>query len=224
MNVSALLLMMVGNCQRKGRSQRGKECQSYFPQIFSISCPRSSPIFCSRSCRARKSERKSTEQGGEKKKENKRKQFDEEGRGGGEAKRRQSSALTSAPASLSVSGRKCRQRGHVFSLTAGACVTGVGNAATRPNAPMLPVGFWLVRDVVTVVHLGPRPLMWPNDFSCEAAEPTHWTSPSRLFNLWFVSLRKRRSVSCGRSTRSRQNQHYGGRGSSERCDTRKHAK
>lgn len=68
-NISAFLLLdLIGNCLRKReRTQRGKECQSYFPQIFSISCPRSSP-FPSTAPRARKSERKGTEQGGEKRK------------------------------------------------------------------------------------------------------------------------------------------------------------
>lgn len=66
-NISALLLLLIGNWRCKETTQRGKECQSYFPQIFSISCPRSSP-FPSTAPRARKSEQKSTEQGGERKK------------------------------------------------------------------------------------------------------------------------------------------------------------
>lgn len=123
-NISALLLITTGNCLRKERTQRGKECQSCFPQIFSISCPHPLPHLFSTA--PRKSERKSTEQGGEKKKkENKWKQFIEEGRG--EAKERHNSSLITAPSSHSVSGRKrwpccfecvCHflQQGHIFQL------------------------------------------------------------------------------------------------------------
>lgn len=148
-NISALLLIITGNCLRKGRTQRGEECQSYFPQIFSISCPRSSPISSTAAVEPGNLSEKAQNKAAKRKKENKRKQFSEEG-GGGEAKERHNSSLISAPSSHSPSQGGSAgpvvlnafaiffNRVTFFSPTTGACLTGVGKVATWPKCTLAP--------------------------------------------------------------------------------------
>lgn len=84
-----------------------------------------------------------------------------------------------------------------FSSTTGACLTGVGNDATWPKRMLASCKF-LARERCFYCDT-PGPLGF-----YVAARPQLWTSwtdtsdfPSPLFILWFVSLRKQGSVSCG---------------------------
>lgn len=142
-----------------------------------------------RCCRARKSERKSTEQGGEKKK----KKTSESSlvKKGEEGKQRKGITLLWFLLRLLILRLREEALAMLFWMRLPFSSTGshfsallqelvwqeLGKSPPGRNARLLPVRFWLESDVVTVIHLGVWAFMWPYDYSCEPAEPTHWTSP-----------------------------------------------
>lgn len=195
---------MFGNCLRKERTQRGKECQSSFPQIFSISCPRSLPpssppllgnLSEKAQNKAAKRKEKTSESSFLKKEEGKRK------------KGITLLWLLLRLLILSQGGSAGLVVLNAFAIffngvtflssTTGACLTGFGKDATWPKCTLASCKILarercLWRD--TPGSLGFYVAIWLQLW-------TSWTDtldfPSTPFILWVVSLRKQGSVSCG---------------------------